>query len=157
MEVDTAARRMLLTVPTVIGYVGSKVFKNVLSEHVNGTGGRAVVLRRGNGWAPPSRVQTSEYPSLVVECWADADRLGDMVTTDNAVDKAFALQRVVSRVMHRQRDVWWGAGGTNRGVRIITSMQNSEPSVETEKDQHGGIPMGDCAVVSVRFDLHVAP
>lgn len=158
MEIDTAVRRMLLQQPSVIGYVGTKVFKNALIDNVDGTGGRAVVVRRRGGWYPPDLVGTAEMPVVEVECWADPDREGGLKTVDNAIDKAYALQRVVSTVMNRQRDVWWGAGGDNPGVRVISCLQSDDPVHETATDLHGtGAGIGDCAIVTVHFDVRIAP
>lgn len=158
MEIDVAVRRMLLQDTTIVGYVGTKVFKNELIEHVDGTSGRAIVVRRNIGWSPPDQVQTSEYPTVAVECWADVDRSpGGLKSADNAIDKAYAVARVVTRLMHRKRDVWWGAGGAQPGLRILTSMQDGEPVAETQKDAHNGVVMGESAVVTVQFDIHIAP
>ena len=128
MELETAARRFLLSEPAVNGYVAGKVFKHTLVQTPSGTGGCALVVRRSSGWASPDLVKTSEYPRLLVECWADPDRYdsGDRAV-DNAVDKAFALFRVVDASMHGLRDVWWGAGGSDSGLRIVSCVRSGEP------------------------------
>jgi hypothetical protein len=158
MEIDTAVRRMLLLQPSVIGYTGQKVFKNELLEMVDQTGGRAVVVRKNGGTADPQTVNTDEYPVLTVECWADCDRNPDgSVSVQNAIDKAYAVYRVVDAVMNRARDVWWGAGGSAVGVRVLSCGKASEPMHETSKDMHGATKVGDSAVVSVEYELHIAP
>jgi hypothetical protein len=158
MEIETGARRMLLLQPSVIGYVGMKVFKNELLEHVQGTSGRALVVRKAGGWAPPETVQSSEFPQLVVECWADPDREpnGDKAR-DNAVDKAYALYRVVDPLFHRIRDVVWGAGGGDRGVRVITSMRAFEPQHSLVNYPRAGsnTPLQECAVVTATYNVHL--
>lgn len=158
MELETGARRMLLLNPGVVGYVGQKVFKNELLEHVQGSSGRALVVRKAGGWAPPDRVQSSEFPELVIECWADPDRApnGDM-KVDNAVDKAYALYRLIDPLFHRVMDVYWGAGGTDRGVRVISSYRAMEPSHSLVNYPRAGsnTPMQDCAAVTVTYNVHL--
>lgn len=158
MEVETGARRMLLLKPGVIGYVGQKVFKNELLEHVQGTSGRALVVRKAGGWAPPDHVQSSEFPELVVECWADPDRNPDgAVRVDNAVDKAYALYRMIDPLFHRVVDVVWGAGGMDPGVRVISSYRQGEPTHSLVNYPRAGsnTPLEDCAVVTVTYNLHL--
>lgn len=159
MEIDTAVRRLLLTKSAVTGYVQTKVFKNELLEHVDGTAGRAVVVRKAVGWAPPDRTQSSEYPTLVIECWADVDRDPQTreKTVDNAVDKAYALYRAVDPFLHRIRDEVWGAGGTDPGARVITSVRAGEPRHFLHSYSRGGysVPMQDCAVVEISYNVHL--
>ncbi len=158
MEIDTAVRRMLLTRPEVTGYVGQKVFKNELLEAVDRTASRAVVVRKNGGFADVRSVNTDEYPALQVECWADCDRNPDgSVSVQNSIDKAYALARTVLSVMNRARDVWWGAGGTDPGVRVLWCAKVAEPVHDTSKDMHGATKIGDSAVVTVEFELHIAP
>lgn len=158
MEIDTAVRRMLLTRPEITGYVGVKVFKNELLEQVDGTGSRAVVVRRNGGWADSQTVHTDEFPHLVIDCWADCDRNPDgSVAVQNSIDKAYAVYRVVDKIMARVVDVIWGAGGTAPGVRVLACGKVGEPIHETSKDAHGPTKMGDSAVVTVEYELHIAP
>lgn len=154
MEIETAARRFLLAHDGVRGYVGDKVTKFSLLEHVDGTGGRAIVVRRSNGWKTPDSVQTSEFPLLLVDCWADCDRVGGDKVADNAVDKAFAVYRVVDKLLHAKRDFMMG------DLRIISSQRWSEPFFETANDAHKGVaslstPKGDSAVVTAQYALHL--
>lgn len=160
MELVTAARRRLLDVPGVKGYVGDKVFKYKLGEggHPDGTGGRAIVVRPGGSWGAPDLVQSSEYPRLYVDFWADLDRDEALQPREsNAEDKAFAMWRLVNPLLHRQRDVWWGAGGSSRGLRIITSHLSTDPLYETQATVHEGVSLGDCAVVTAIYNVHIAP
>jgi hypothetical protein len=158
MEIDTAVRRHLLMQPGVVGYVGTKVFKNELLEAVDGTGGRAVVVRKNGGFSTPQSVNTDEFPSLVVDCWADCDRdpSGEIVV-NNAIDKAYAVYRVVDALLGRLNDAWLGAGGTSPGVRVISSGKMMEPIHETSADAHGPTKMGDSAVVTAEYEFHIAP
>lgn len=155
MEIDTAVRRMLLQDDTVKGYVQQKVFKNELLEHVDQTSGMALVVRKAGGWQGPS--QQMEFPLVAVECWADVDR--DPVTgfklRDNQLDKAYSLYRAVKALMHEKRDVWWGAGGGNPGVRVISSEQQSEPVHNLISYSKGGstVPAAESGVVTVQFEI----
>ncbi len=163
MEIETAARRRYLQDPTVQGYVTGKVFKHSLLERVDGTGGRALVVRRSNGWAQADNTQSSEYPILVVDCWADRTRSpeGDPLG-DDAIDKAYALWRAVDSITHRVRDQWWGGGGSDLGLMMVSIVRWVEPFHMTSDDQHGAgsvatkQPMGECALVSASYAVHCA-
>lgn len=157
MELETAVRRLLLGNQAVAGYVGQKVFKFTLMEPVDQTGGRAVVLSRSGGWAQPDTVKSLEYPLLQVECYADCDRDDNgNVLTRNAVDKAYALYRTIDPLLHAKRDAWWGAGGSDDGMKMISCVRWSEPISVESKDQHTGDPvLGDSAYVWARYALIV--
>lgn len=129
MELETAVRRHLVKDQTVNGYVQGKVFKHTLELNLEGTGGYAIVVRRAPGWALPDPIKSSEFPRLVVECWADPDRDEQgMKASENGATKALSLYRAVDRLLHAKRDVWWGAGGGERGLRIITSARDLDPA-----------------------------
>ena len=167
MEVETAVRRMLVDQPTITGYVGAKpnakVYKHSLGDNLTGTGGRAIVVRRSNGWATPERTNTQEYPLVVIECWADHSRnpAGEYDLADN-VDNAYAVYRAVDPLMHAKRDVVWG--GAN-GLLVVTSQRWQEPWHATASDAHGvGViadaqsrlgAIGECAVVVLTYALQV--
>lgn len=155
MEIETAVRKFLLQQDSVKGYVGDKVTKFSLLEHVDGTGGRAIVVRRSNGWNTPDSVQTSEFPTVILDFWADCDRVDGSKVVDNAVDKAFAVYRVVDKLIHGKRDVMMGS------LRIFSVQRWSEPIFETANDAHGSTksmstPIGDSAVVSATYAFHLA-
>lgn len=161
MEVESASRRLLLSDATVNGYVVSKVFKYRLEEKVDGTAGRAIVVRRSNGWARPDSINTSEYPILQVQCYADPDRepLTGAITTLNAEDKAWAVYRAVDRLMHGKRGVRWGAFGSDPGLMVVSSARWGEPFVVTDHDLHGtgtADPLGDSLYVMAQYALNVA-
>lgn len=162
MELITAARRWLLTLDDVRGYVDSRVYKYRLEEHVDGTGLRAIVLRYGSGWAARDPINTAEFPTLLVDFWADASRDpdGNMII-DDAISNALAMNRALKPHIHGLRDEWWGAGGTSPGLRIISAHSWGEPIIETARDVHvgagGDVPKGESAVVTTTYALHVAP
>lgn len=159
MELETAVRRLLLADETVAGYVGDKVFKNTLEEHVDGTGGRAVTVFRTGGWTAPDPVSSAEFPLLQVNCFADCDRDDDgLVTSRNAIDKAFAVYRSVDRLLHGAREEWWGAGGRDEGLMIVSCARYVEPIAMEAQDQHATanvgnaqVPLGDSAFVWARY------
>lgn len=157
MEIETAARRLLLADETVNSYVAGKVFKGTLLQTPEGTGGYAIVVRRGAGWWSPDPVNTSEYPLLVVECWADPDRENGVKKRENGADKAWALFRAVDGLLHAQRDQWWGAGGANPGLRIISCARDSEPVAVGGPDARLGdraAAFGDLWMVPAVYDVH---
>lgn len=139
MELETASRRHLLALPAVAGYVQDRGYKFSLGRRVDGTGGLAFVVRRSNQWSAPDPVQSSEYPLLAFDAWADPSRGPDgEKIADDAPDKAYALTRVVQKFLHGVRDVRWGAGGTNPGLYIVSCSRWSEPMLVTADDTHGG-------------------
>ena len=160
MEVEAAVRRVLLGDPTVNGYVVGKVFRNRLEEKVDGTGGRAIVVARNNGWATPDPATSQEYPIVVLKFYADPDRdvYSGGVQRSNAEDKALAVYRAADKLLHAKRGVWMGAFGSNRGLMVVTSARASEPVVVREKDRHGegsGDPLGDSLYVMVEYNMQV--
>lgn len=165
MELPAAARRLLLQQPAVVGYVQDRVFKHALWTHVDQTGKRAVVVRMAGGWEQPDRVQTSEFPLLAVDCWADCSRGtdGDKLQED-ALDNAWAVYRVVDPVLHRVRNAMWGASGADPGAYVVDSVRWQEPFYATKDDGSGGnfsgvpykVDMGESAVVMAQYAVHLA-
>lgn len=162
MELPAAARRLLMQQPSVTGYVGSKVYKHKLWDHVDRTGGRAVVVRMAGGWETPDRIQTSQFPILAVDCWADCSRdgAGDKAAED-ALDNAWAVYRVVDPVLHRVRNAMWGASGADEGAYVVESFRWQEPFHQTKQDQAGAavpysVDMGEAAVVVAQYAVHLA-
>ncbi|AMM44197.1 tail terminator [Arthrobacter phage Kitkat] len=161
MEIETAARKLLLAHPEINGYVSQKIYKFTLEEHVDGTGGSAIVVRRGSGWASSDTVKTSEFPTLYVDCWSDASREDGEIVVDNAVDRALAIARSVDRFLHGQRDEMWGQTSPGTGLRVITCHRWNDVYFATAKDVHGqgdlpDTPRGNSAVATIQFALQVA-
>jgi hypothetical protein len=162
MELPAAARRLLMQQPAVTGYVGSKVFKHELWDHVDRTGGRAVVVRLAGGWDTPDRVQSSQFPVLAVDCWADCSRNGDGdKAAEDALDNAWAVYRVVDPVLHRVKNAMWGASGADPGAYVVECFRWQEPYHQSRDDQPGaGLPyrveMGETAVVVAQYAVHLA-
>jgi hypothetical protein len=149
----------MLASDTVKGLVSTRVFRHRLEEQIDGTGKQAIVVLRNNGWATPDPVKTAEYPILGVKCYSDASRnaTGE-IKAEDAVDRAFALARVVARLLHARRGQWWGAVGSNPGLMVVTCQKWKEPVLVTEKDRHGdgaGDPLGDVVYAYVEFALQV--
>jgi len=150
MEVETAIRKYLLAQSGVTGYVGGRVYKFQLMEPVHATSHRAVVIKRVGQWGTPDSVQTSEYPLVQVECWADPDRDADgNVLVMNALDKAFAVQRTIDPFLHGKRGVKFS------DLDVVSTQRWSESIIVTQDDQHGQGNMGDAAYVATRYALHV--
>lgn len=148
---------MLLAQPAVTGYVQNRVFKHRLLDKVDGTGRTAIVVKHGVGWASPDTVQTIEYPVLVLDVYADPSRLvtGEINVAD-AEDKTWSVYRTLDRLLHTQRDVWWGAVGSDPGLKVISCRRHSEPVLTTQDDQHAGAPpLGDSVYLSARYALEV--
>lgn len=136
MEVDAAVRRELLNDPTVTGYVVDKVFRRSLWDNLEVLkGARAIVVKRGTGWAIPQRKNTQEYPTIFLECWADGDRDADgNLVIDNGIDNAFALYRAADNVLHMKDEGIWGAYGTSPGLEVIGCARAAEPMPFGPKD-----------------------
>lgn len=158
MEVTTAARRYMLNQVSVTSQVQQRVFKHRLMEKIDGTGKSAIVVKRSGGWASPDRVQTIEFPILVMEYWADHARTpGGEIAVANAEDRAWALHRIADPLLHAQRDVRWGAFGSDPGLRIVSAKRESEPVLVNHEDAHDyrAAPMGDSVMVSCRYALEI--
>lgn len=150
MEIEAAARRFLLQQQAVTGYVQNRVWRHTRQETLDGTGQRAIVVRRNTGWAQREQRNTQEFPLLVVEYWADhtRDDTGAIMKTD-ALDNAFALYRVVDPLLHGKRNVKWG------DLTIVSSQCWAEPFSETAERSHGkrAAEIGDLAVVSATYAI----
>lgn len=140
VEVETAFRRLFLDDATIRGYVRDGVYRYRLEERIQGTGGRALVLRPGSAWAAADPVKTSEFPTLEVEAYADPDRdaAGNM-TAANAEAKAKALSRAVTNAMAnlRIRGTWVGGIGSQRGLYVISCRPWRLPLTISASDEHG--------------------
>lgn len=155
MEVDAAARAMLLGYDPVRSYVVDKVYRERLAEPLQGSRGRALVVVRGPGWAGPNREQLARFPTLITKSYADPDRdqAGD-VTVDNAADKAYALDRLLDRVLHNVHERYWGAKGSNPGRLIISSYRATEPVLARQGDAHaGGEALGELVFVRSTWNI----
>lgn len=128
MELEAAARAHFLSIPAVAGYVGTKVWKHRLEHPIDGTGGRAIVVKRDGGWALPESRNTQEYPLLRVEFWADHTRgaNGEILTYDG-MTAAQAVYRALDPVIHGVRDQWWGATQDRSGMLVIGCQRYGEP------------------------------
>jgi hypothetical protein len=129
MEIEAAIRRELLQDPTVAGYVGTKVYRRTLWDNLEVLqGARAIVVRRTTGWAVPQRKNTQEYPTVMIQCWADADRdASGNVTTDNGMDNAWAVYRAVDTFLHGKDEGIWGKFGSSPGLEVIGCQRGAEP------------------------------
>lgn len=153
MELETAVRKLLLASDAVTGYVGTKVHKFRLDGVLDGTGGRAVVVRRVGGWARPQQVNTGEYPLLEVQCWADHDRdeTGGIAEA-TAEEKAWALWRVVDPLLHGCTGAVWGEEDDRAGLEVLTCSRWAEGVVLSASQMDGRQRSSEEAVfVSVQY------
>jgi hypothetical protein len=161
LEVEPAARRRLLTVDTITGYVVDHIYKGTLDTHVEGTGGRAIVLRAEGGWSQPDPVNTQEYPLLYVDCWSDRSRnASGQATVNDARANARAVWRALDPILHARRAERWGAVGSDPGLLVVGCSRWTEPTTLDAASAHRGnwlgIPLGDCAVVTAAYALIIA-
>jgi hypothetical protein len=164
VEIEPAARKRLLEDPTVRGYVdGDGVYKHQLLQHVDQQGTRRIVVRRSGGWGSPDRVQSSEYPILAVDCWADCTREngpGSPKRSFDCIENALALYRVVDSLLHRVRNQWWGAYGAHEGLRVFEVTRSREPFPITKDESHGGrffgVELGESCCVTAEYNVWCA-
>jgi len=161
MELEPAARRQLLADATVSGYVGDRAYLYRLEDRVDPLGLRAVVIYAGPWWADADRYEgaSMEYPTLVVDCWADCTRNGDgEIVRMDRIQNARAVWRAVHRVLHNPpRGMIWGATGSNPGLLVNTSSLWLGPThLEGANTTRTGIPLQDAAVVTATYALNVA-
>jgi hypothetical protein len=159
VEVEPAVRRRLQDNLTIRGYVGDRVYKGKLDEHVDGTGQRAIVLRCDGGWGQPDPVKTLEYPVLYVDFWADRSRRDGQATADDARTNARAVYRAADPLLHAYRNTRWGAFGSDPGLMVVSSTRWSEPTHLDATSAHGGTwlgtPLGECSVLTAAYALIV--
>jgi hypothetical protein len=156
MQIESAARRFFLSDNTVNGLVAGKVFKWILKEQLDGTGGQALVVSRQPGWATPDPVKTSHFPVLRVRSYADQTRTpqGEIEALD-AADKAYALADVVDKLIHGKRGVVWGG---DQGCLIVACSRWQEGTLTTQNDQHAAVDtsLGDVVYVETSYAVEWA-
>jgi hypothetical protein len=158
MELVPAARRHLLLPSALTGYVQDRVYKHKLVEHVDQKGTRAAVVRTNGGWAQASRANSTEYPILAIDCWADCtrDAQGDKAAED-AIDNAWAVYRATDLLIHGVKGVPWA------DLIVIDAARWSEPTCQTKDEAHGGVgalpykvELGESAVVTVQYAMTIS-
>lgn len=156
MQIESATRRMLLSDNTVNGLVAGKVFKWLLKEKLDGTGGQALVVSRQPGWATPDPTKTSHFPVLRIRSYADPTRTdqGEIATLD-AADKAYALADIVDRLIHGVRGKVWGG---DQGCVIVACSRWQEGTLTTQNDQHAAedTTLGDVVYVQTSYAVEWA-
>jgi hypothetical protein len=107
-----------------------------------------IVINEGDPWTSPNEHNTLEFPSLVVDIWADPDRRADKtILRDNAKDKIKAVARIVNDHLHRVDPggpdggyMIWGTAqeiDTKTGVLVSESKRLSGPVFSPIKDAEG--------------------
>jgi hypothetical protein len=154
MELETAARRHLLSVSEITGFVGTKVHKGHLDAVLTGTGGMALVVKQAGGWSTATPQSAKKFPLLRVVALADCDRDDEgLMLRANARDKALALLAAVDRALNNQKAVWWGAGA-DPGRFIIDCVRWAEPTDDrADRYADGDDPMGDVEAVMLRYAI----
>lgn len=137
MELETAARKHLLSKGTVTNLVGPNVHKfelRLLDDDgqltaLEGTGKAAIVLQRGVSWTKPHR-NTGEFPILVVLIMADHSRQPDgrPIKLD-AEERCGAIFREVDRVLHQKDGEHrrWPEGDKD-GLYVEGCFRSSDPA-----------------------------
>lgn len=104
-----------------------------------------IVVNEGEPWTSPNGHNTLEFPSLIVDIWADPDRKADKtVAVDNARDKIKAVAKIVNEHLHRVNPggadggfIIWGTEeqiSTKTGVLVTESKRLSGPIFSPIKD-----------------------
>lgn len=157
MEVVSAARRRLLATEAVRSQVGDKVWKYRLEDGLETSSGKAIVCLEDPGWATPVPDKTIEFPTLVVDCYADPTRDGDkMIRTYDAEEKALALARVVKDELHMKRAEWWGAVGSNPGLMVVRCTFGGWRVITSDQQHASEKSLGALAKVRASFLLQVS-
>jgi hypothetical protein len=114
------------------------VFKWKAAATVSGKEGASIVLSQPSGWSSPNRHNTLEFPRLIVEVYADQSRdAGQGPEFKDAPSRAMDVWRVVDRVLHRVDAGAFTWGGTDGGIRIVSSTRSQEPQIMEVPDTDG--------------------
>lgn len=163
MELVTAFRgHFYRDAPAVSAYTQDRVYKWHLKDHVDQKGTRALVVLTDGGWTTPVDQRTQQFPTLVLECWADCSRIVEggeprEKAAQDAIDNAFALFRVADAELHPMpRGRRWGAFGSDPGLLVIGGQRWAEPRWhDAERPDGSGRKFGDAAMVRAEYALQV--
>lgn len=133
MEIETAFRKWLLTLPSLTSLVGDRIWKFDEEHELEGTGHVAIVLRRNGQWAGPQH-SSVEFPLLVVDVHADNTRsAGGPETQHDKEERAYGVHRAIDRVMHwKDLEPRWLPD--TAGLYVLGCQRGSLPGPVTEKD-----------------------
>jgi hypothetical protein len=135
-----AARVVLVNEPTVTNLLGSSdlfavwIFRWSSFEIVEGSGLVALTLRQPGGWTVPNRHNTARFPLLETIVYADRSRDSEgRPTKEDAQERALQVTDAVDAVLHVPQggDISWD------GVRVLSSVRQSEPDIVTVPDGDG--------------------
>jgi hypothetical protein len=140
-DLTLPVRRLLVNTPAVVGLLGTSpewatwLWRWSAYEVVEGTGLVGMTLRQGT-WTVPSPWHTTKYPELQAIIYADRTRddLG-RPTKEDAEEKALRVADAVDAVLH----VPQGGELSWDGVRVVSSVRQSEPDVVQAPDSDGMI------------------
>lgn len=131
------AVKYLLAQPSVLAVLGTtdagtpRLFQYELFGVMEGTGSTAAVIGRGGGWDGGNEHNTTRFPRLTLELWADPMR--DVTKPGEVWRRIDAALDAFDRVLHRPQggEQWWGT------VRTISCVRGSEPLVYPVPDGDG--------------------
>jgi DNA-binding transcriptional regulator YdaS (Cro superfamily) len=109
----------------------------------------------------PDRVQSVEYPRLIVDSKSDASRLATgEISVDDATDRALAVDKAVRGALlyPELRGERVGAVGSNPGLYVISCQRWAEPRIITAADRHSAAERaaeGDVVTVRTEYALEV--
>lgn len=139
-------RRYLLTNPALLDLLGSDdnwesyVFRKQAYVGLEGTGKAMIVLNWASGWASPNMHNTTQFPTLQVEIYADPDRTVMGFPTDShnspddRVEDVFTmLNPMLHWTVKRIADF--------NGVRVTNSTLAGEPDTMDVPDGDGQVRM----------------
>ena len=104
---------------------------------VQGLGCASVVIAERAGWTGPNRHNTSEFPRIQVEIYADVDRERGLPDRKTAQARAKDVFRIIDRVFHRPDAGGFYWGDANGELRVVSSLRGQEPETEPVPDGDG--------------------
>lgn len=151
---DLAARNLLAAKTNVTDLLGTApnwgpaVFNDRPQVKIENSGKVLVVVTEDGSWAGANLHNTSSFPRLIVDIWADPDRNADMsMRLDNAKEKINAVHKEIKKYFHtvnmsdeEGRTIMWGTPEqieTRTGFRIHGSQLLNGPSFFAVKDGNG--------------------
>ena len=153
----------LLQQPSVVSTVGMDsqgpwIFANQPDATIENTGKAMIVVTVDGGWGSNGH-NTANFPTIIVDVWADPTRNTDLsVRTKDADLKAELTYKALDKFLHvvnphvNGQFIYWGTASqiaTKTGVRIISSSRNNEPSYRPAINDEGAV------VATVTYDASI--
>lgn len=127
MDVAGMAWHRLHDEPDLVAALDQRLYRHRLPVVIEGTALAAAVLSPAQGWAPPNRHNTAEFPRLRIEIYQDSSS----ADVRDAEDRAHDLWETFNKLLHVPRGMaeMWGP------VRVIGAHRVSEPELFPVTDQ----------------------